>query len=151
MELDFEKVYEDEFVTVEVNDDRSFIQVVWLQHPDSNNFRRCFMQAAELAIIRKCHFWLSDARAVHYLEFADQNWMLQYMVPLLRTSHLTKYARITSEESFSLLDVDRIIQNVELSDNSQTNDHIALFLDKKSALNWLFRLSRPKRRSWRPE
>jgi hypothetical protein len=138
MEFNFEKVYEDNILTIEIDTGKSFIYLCWLQHPDSENLRQSFALAAEFAIIRNCQYWLSDARAVHYLEFADQNWMLQFMVPLLRTSHLVKYARINSEESLSLLDMDRIVENIESSASKDNKGKVAVFVDRQSALDWLF-------------
>jgi hypothetical protein len=129
----FEKVYENEFISIEIDNNLDFIQVVWLQHPDSDTFRQCYAQATELALIRNCRFWLSDARAVHYLEFADQNWFLHFMVPLLRSSRLLKYARINSEESLSMLDTDRILQQLDL-----TKGRVGIFLERAAALDWLF-------------
>jgi hypothetical protein len=133
MDFDFEKIYENAFISVEIDNNLDFIQIVWLQHPDSDTFRHCYAQATELALIRNCRFWLSDARAVHYLEFADQNWFLHYMVPLLRGSKLLKYARINSEESLSMLDTDRILQQLDLS-----KGRVGIFLDRAAALDWLF-------------
>jgi hypothetical protein len=120
------------------------IYISWLQHPDSAAFRQCFARAAEIAIRRNCRFWLSDARAVHYLEFADQNWILQFMVPLLFTSKLLKFARINSEESLSLLDVDRILQNLEAVAGIKYTDYVALFLNRQKAVDWLFPVSQPQ-------
>jgi hypothetical protein len=138
MHFDFEKVFEDEFASIEIDPGQGFMVVIWHQHPDSDTFRRCFSLAASFTLSRKCRFWLSDARAVHYLEFADQNWILHEMVPLLGNSSLCKFARINSEESFSLLDVGRILDNLDASPYIQIAVEVALFIDRQQALNWLF-------------
>jgi hypothetical protein len=138
MNFDFEKMYQDEFVLIEVDDSLKFLQIVWLQHPDSDTYRRAFSFATETFLSRKYRFWLSDSRKVHYLEFADQNWMLRDMVPLLGNSCLSKFARINSEEGLSLLDVDRVLSNLDQSADIKINVQVAVFLDKQQALNWLF-------------
>lgn len=138
MSFDFEKVFEDAFISIEVDDQLKFIQIVWLQHPDSVTFRQGFARAAEISLSRNCHFWLSDSRAVHYLEFAEQNWILDRMAPLLGHSCLTKFARVNSPEGLDLLDMDRILYGLELSPHVKSDFEIAVFMDKQQALNWLF-------------
>jgi hypothetical protein len=138
MHFDFEKIYTDEVVLIEVDNSLEFIHVVWKQHPDSDAYRRAFARAAAVFLNRNCRFWLSDSRKVHYLEFADQNWMLRDMVPLLGNSRLTKFARINSEEGLSLLDVDRILNGLEQSPDINITVEVAVFVDRQQALNWLF-------------
>jgi hypothetical protein len=139
MSFDFEKVFEDEFISIKIDNKLKFIQVSWLQHPDSDTFRRCFALAAEIVLARRCRYWLSDSRAVHYLEFAEQNWILDTMAPLLGNSCLTKFARINSQESLALLDIDRILYGLELSPHIRYAQELAIFMDKQEALDWLFR------------
>lgn len=138
MNFDLEKVFGDEFLSIEIDDKLNFIQVVWHQHPDSETFRRGFALAADIVLARGCRFWLSDSRAVHYLEFAEQNWILDRMVPLLGNSRLIKFARINSQESLTLLDIDRILAALELSPHIRYGQQIAIFMDKQEALSWLF-------------
>jgi hypothetical protein len=144
MNFDFEKIYEDETVLIEVDNSLGFIHVIWRQHPDSDAYRRAFANATEICLSRKCRFWLSDSRKVHYLEFADQNWMLRDMVPLLGNSCLHKFARINSEESLSLLDIDRVLSGLEQSPDIKINVEVALFIDRQQALNWLFPNGKPQ-------
>jgi hypothetical protein len=138
MKFDLKKIYEDEFISIDVDENLRFIQAVWLQHPDSNAFRRCFMQAAEITLTHHCRLWLSDSRAVHYLEFADQNWILDHMAPLLGNSCLTKFARINSAEGLALLDMDRILHGLEISPHVKSDLELAVFMEEQGALNWLF-------------
>jgi hypothetical protein len=138
MSFDFEKVYEDEFISIEVDDNKRFIQVVWLKHPDSDAFRRGFIKGAEITLARNCRFWLSDSRAIHYLEFAEQNWILDFMAPMLGDSCLSKFARVNSQESLALLDIDRILYRLESSPHVRCDLEVAVFMHKQEALNWLF-------------
>lgn len=138
MHFDFEKVYEDDVALIEVDNSLEFIHVFWKQHPDSEAYRRAFAQATAVFLNRNYRLWLSDSRKVHYLEFADQNWMLRDMVPLLGNSSLTKFARINSEEGLSLLDIDRVLNGLEESPDININVKVAVFVDRQQALNWLF-------------
>ena len=138
MNFVFEKIFEDEFIQIDVDASLGLIQVVWLQHPDSPTFRRCFSLAADLALNRNCRYWLSDARQVHYLEFADQNWILNHMAPLLGNSCLNKFARVNSIEGLSLQDLDRVMKRLEDSPHVKSSLEIAVFLDVEESLDWLF-------------
>jgi hypothetical protein len=60
------------------------------------------------------------------------------MAPLLGNSCLTKFARINSQESLSLLDIDRILYNLEFSPHIQGDLQVAVFMNRQEALNWLF-------------
>lgn len=138
MNFVFEKIFEDEFIQIDLDARLGFIQVVWLQHPDSQTFRRGFSLAADVVLSRNCCYWLSDSRKVHYLEFADQNWILHHMAPLLGNSCLNKFARVNSIEGLSLQDLDRVMQRLEDSPHLKSNLEIAMFLDVEESLDWLF-------------
>ena len=139
IKLHLQKIYQDDYVRVELDETFRFIYVEWFQHPDSDTFRHIFQKLADLTIENKCQFWLSDARAIHYIEFADQNWLLQQMAPLLKTSNLKKFARLTTEESLALLDVVRVYNMVEQLTELGITTKLELFTTKEAALNWLMK------------
>lgn len=132
-------LYQDEFINIELDAQARYISVEWLQHPTSEVFRERFHKAAELSNKHKCLYWLSDSRAIHYLEFADQNWMMAHIFPLLPDSHLVKFARITSIESIALMDTARIYSSLEHMQGTELKTQLEIFTDKESALEWLFR------------
>lgn len=131
-------VYQDEYVKVEVDEAARFIYVEWLLHPDSHNFRRIFQKLADITLQTRSAYWLSDARAIRYIEFADQNWLLSDIVPRLKESQLVKFARLSTPESLALLDVVRIYDMVVKLVGIDLKDKMEVFTDKEAALHWLF-------------
>ena len=131
-------VYQDEYLTVQVDDKLKFIFLVWLRHPNGPEFRRLFQKAADITIEREIKYWLSDARAIHCLEFADQNWLVREMAPLLKKTSLLKFARLTTPESLMLLDATQVYEKVGKIKDLGSKVELELFTDKEVALTWLF-------------
>jgi hypothetical protein len=132
-----ETIYQDDYIRVELDIHAKYIYTEWLQHPSSDDFRKSFEKATELTITHGCHYWMSDSRAIHYLEFADQNWMLGHILPQLPKSSLQKFARITTFECLSLMDISRILATLEEVQGSELKTKLQLFTSKEDALNWL--------------
>lgn len=138
IQLQLEQIYHDDYLKVEVDDKVKFIYVEWFKHPDSPDFRRLFYLLADITLATKSKFWLSDAKAIHYIAFADQNWLLREMLPMLQKSDLLKFARLTTEESLLQLDVVRVYSMVEQLTQFGIKTKLELFTNKVTALNWLF-------------
>ncbi|MBC5991998.1 hypothetical protein [Pontibacter cellulosilyticus] len=131
-------VYEDEYLKVEIDEKQSFIYVEWYKHPSSDKFRQLFQKLAAITIDNKIEYWLSDARAIHYLEFSDQNWLLQTVAPLLKKSTLKKFARVTTKEGLALMDATRIYSGIEQQRDFEVKTKFELFISKEAALDWLY-------------
>ncbi|QHL86794.1 hypothetical protein GU926_04795 [Nibribacter ruber] len=135
----FETVYQDEFVLAQLDSNLSFIYVEWSQHPDSQQFKTTFQKVAEMTVQSECKYWLSDPRAIHYLEFGNQNWLLNDMMPLLRQSKLHRFARLVTKESLELMDIVQVYDKLTVgSEALGIKTRFELFLDKEDALEWLF-------------
>ena len=131
-------VYKDDYVKAEIDESQSFIYVEWYKHPNSEKFRQLFQKLAEITIENKIEYWLSDARAIHYLEFSDQNWLLQYIIPLFKNVSLKKFARITTKEGIALMDASRIYSGIEQQTEFEVKTKFELFISKEAALDWLY-------------
>lgn len=144
MNFVFENIFEDEFIRLDLDDSLGLVLLVWLQHPDSETYRRGFSLAGEVVLKHQCRYWLSDSRQIHYLEMADQNWILNHMAPMLGNSSLNKFARINSIEGLYLQDLDRVMQQLESSPHLKTELEIAVFLDMEESIKWLFSAHEPR-------
>ncbi|GAB3200017.1 hypothetical protein ABID22_003042 [Pontibacter aydingkolensis] len=131
-------VYQNEYVRADISEQQHFIYVKWAKHPSSDVFRSLFMELVNLTIEYKTSYWLSDARAIHYLEFSDQNWLIQYMAPYLGSTSVKKFARLSTKESIALMDVSRIYTSIEQLKNIQVTTQFEVFLSEEAALEWLF-------------
>jgi hypothetical protein len=70
------------------------------------------MIKATSLLMPKSEYWLSGMRAIRYIEFADQNWLLSEIVPMLKKSLLVKFARLTTAESLVLMAAARVMDMV---------------------------------------
>ena len=138
IKLQLQPIYLDDYLQVALDKNLTFIFIKWTQHPGSSDFRRLFQKLAELTIQNKCKYWLSDARAIHFIEFADQNWLLREMAPMLKKSNLVKFARLTTAENLAQLDVVRVMNQVEQLTGLGIGTKLDLFTNMEAALDWLF-------------
>jgi len=137
-DLHLQPVFQNEYFKAEVDKERQLIYVEWFRHPDSQALREGFRKLAEIVLDNKSKFWLSDAQAIHYLEFADQNWLLNEMAPVLKKSQLVKFARLTTQEGMLMMDVARIYTMVEKLTALGISTKLEMFTSKEAALEWLF-------------
>lgn len=133
-----QQLYKDDSLKIEYNENLKYIFVEWQRHVDSQEFRNLFTKAAEIALDKGCLYWLSDARAIHFIDFSDQNWTIRVMGPLLSQSKLLKFARITNRESMALLDTHRVYTELERSVSFKIDTELQIFSDKEEAMEWLF-------------
>lgn len=137
-DLQLQVIFEDDYVKAKVDEGHKFIFVEWLRHPGTIEFRKLFKKLTDFTRTHKIEYWLSDARAIHYLEFSDQNWLLQHIVPLLKTTTLKKFARVTTTEGLALMDVTRIYSGIEQRTDLGVKTEFDMFLTPEAALDWLF-------------
>ncbi|GAB2533570.1 hypothetical protein [Rufibacter soli] len=134
IDLNPEVVHLDAHIKIEIDKEVGYFYLEWLQPPDGETFRRMFHFAVKIAVDKGCTYWLSDARSIPYLDFANQNWILRDIVPLILSSPLKKYARLTTKQSIGMLDIHRISSNLPEEAETQLEN----FTNKDAALNWLF-------------
>ncbi len=131
-------VYQDDNIRVGLDKSLSFIYIEWLKHATSTEFRALFQKVADIAIENKVKFWLSDARLTHYLEFSDQNWLIQQILPLISQSSLEKFARVSTKEGFAMMDISRVYASIEKLYGLNSKPEFDFFFSIDAALAWLF-------------
>ncbi|WP_299824765.1 hypothetical protein [uncultured Pontibacter sp.] len=136
--LNLQVIYLCEYMQVELDETTRFIYITWLKHTSSEKFREMYQVIAEITIEHKAEYCLSDARAIHYIEFADQNWIIQHMAPLLNTTSVKQFARLTNKESLTLMDAARVFTALENLPHVQSRTQFNVFTSKADAYTWLF-------------
>lgn len=128
--------YQTDFVSIEYNQELSYIQITWLKQPDSALFRRETTRVADFALGNDYKFALFDVRKRDYLDISDQNWLVREVFPLfkgrnMRLAYLVSIAGLEIMDTFHIHD--RVVNNPEL----KWHFEIDIFLDKEDALKWL--------------
>jgi len=132
-----ETIFRDECMRIELDNKQGYIETEWLRHLSSKEYRRCMSVAFKLIQEHRCQYWLSDARKLHYVELADQNWLVYDYFPQLASS-VKKIARIMTEEGLLMMDLQSVSDKIELKQDLAAIFQVVPFLDKESALEWLF-------------
>lgn len=110
----------------------------------STQFRSNLLQLADLMALHSCRRLLIDARAVLYLELADQHWVMRHLVPLLSPTPLELQACVVSQVSLELMDTDRMFANLSNQANLEGKMIASrFFLDASHAREWLFQGFQP--------
>ncbi|NEM98489.1 hypothetical protein [Pontibacter burrus] len=138
LKLQLIPVFESSYIRIELEAALKFIRVLWLRHPSSDEFREGFSKAADLTIAHHCHYWLSDSRAIHYLQLADQNWLIRLVTQLLPQVKLRRFARLNTLESLAMMDVPRTLNELEKLPDWQQHTLTKVFTEEDDALAWLF-------------
>jgi hypothetical protein len=138
IDLHLQSVFQNDYLKAEIDKAHHLIYVEWFRHPDSQALRDGFLRLADIVLESKSRYWLSDAQAIHYIEFADQNWMLSEMAPVLKKSRLVKFARLTTPEGMLMMDVARLYDMVGKLTALGITTKLEMFTSKEAALEWLF-------------
>ncbi|RNI28255.1 hypothetical protein EFA69_19520 [Rufibacter immobilis] len=138
IDLQLQPLHQDDYLKIEIDPHVSFIYLEWLKTPQNDTFRELFRMAVSLAVDLNSEYWLSDARTIPYLDFANQNWVIREVTPLLAASKLRKYARLSSKESIDLLDIHRIYETLSSQTNFTAITKFESFTSKEAAQEWLF-------------
>lgn len=116
----------------------NIVSVRWLRHPSSTEFRENNYLLADLLLESECPRLLNDARAVHYLELADQHWLMEQMIPLLYATSLEMNACVVSQLSMELMDTNRLVKHFSCYPSPPERViETRLFLDVLPAREWL--------------
>lgn len=140
--LQTEKLHQDECLSIAVDRKKNLLFTRWLRHPSSEEFRHSLSLAGEYVCDLECRYWLSDARKLYYMELADQNWLVNTLIPKINP-FLSRFARVMTEEGLSMLDMQRIKQKMEEEQIIEANTRIEMFLDAESAIEWLLNQHTP--------
>ena len=129
-------IFKDEVLTIVIDSTKSLLQLTWLQHPDSEQYRKGYRLAILIAFAHKVKYWLTDSRQVPYVLLADQYWMYTKMRPLLKGGKLHKVAIVLQPETLMMTDQKPTLENPERMAKSEKLFNLDFFLDIASALLW---------------
>ncbi|AMM52558.1 hypothetical protein TH61_17110 [Rufibacter sp. DG15C] len=132
-----QQVFKDDLISIQIDKDLSLLYVEWFKHPQSSEFREVYQRLADIILGSQVKYWLSDARAIHYLELGDQNWIIKEMAPLLKQSKLLKFARLITKEGMEMMDVVRLYDQLEHNPELVVKTKFELFNNSEDALEWL--------------
>ena len=130
-------IYKNEVLTVVVDTTKSLLQLTWLQHPDSEQYRKGYRLAILSAFTHQVKYWLTNSLKVPYVLLADQYWMYPKMLPMLKGTKLHKMDIVLHPEALIMTDRKPTLDNPERMAKSVRQLNLDFFLDITSAHLWL--------------
>lgn len=136
MQLD--TIYADEIARIRVNVARSYIELEWFGHPDSETFRAIITRAYVYAQAQQITKWLCNMQRAEFLELADQYWLVQEIFHAFNPLLQHEYAYFIQPMVLEVLATYHIQDMVEVDERLKEKIKVAVFTDVDQAQQWLF-------------
>ncbi len=125
-------------VLIQVDQERSYLELEWLTHPSSPIFREVILRAHHYALQQRLTKWLCNIQQAEYLEAADQFWLVKNIFTVFNPRLQHDYAYLIRNlvpevvTAYNILDL--VEQDIDLSSRLK----VAVFTDIDLAQQWLF-------------
>lgn len=131
-------IFADEIARIQVDVARSYIEIEWFGHPDSETFRAIIMRAHVFAQAQQLTKWLCNMQRAEFLELADQHWLVQEIFPAFNPQLQHEYAYFIQPLVLEVLATYHIQDMVEVDERLKEKIKVAVFTDVDQAQQWLF-------------
>ncbi|PSR53107.1 hypothetical protein AHMF7605_05980 [Adhaeribacter arboris] len=138
--IDFhlETLYENDFTRIEWSKELALIQLTFRQHPEPERFRNSYHLAIDTAQRKEAKYWLTDARQIKTMEPENQSWLVQNMMPLLKSNQIRKFAIVMDPKCFVMTSPTKVYERPSTSTETAPMGTIKVHFDIEAACNWLF-------------
>ncbi|WP_207434844.1 hypothetical protein [Sabulibacter ruber] len=136
MTLTLETVYEEEVVQIKLSKEAAVLQLSFLQHPASEQFRNAYRLAIDLAQMKGVRYWLTDAQRIKSMLPENQAWLVQNMAPLFSSQQLKKFAIVMAPECFVMTNPTKVYEK-PVAPEAPSAKPIKVHFDKDAAYQWL--------------
>ncbi|AKQ45200.1 hypothetical protein TH63_05445 [Rufibacter radiotolerans] len=137
---------QNDIVIIEVSGANQYLSVVWLKHPDSNEFKSILRELPKLMDGKQIRFLISDSRKILYLDISSQNFLAQQFYPLLAREDTFTIAYVVSPASYDTMDIYRISDIMKETPGLRDRLETSIFLSQEDAQEWITEQSRQHRR-----
>jgi hypothetical protein len=134
--VQLEKVYATDYINIEIDKEKSYIEITWLQQHTSDVYRQVLKSVTSLVANEKITRGLYDARERFYVEIGDQNWVMQEIIPLFNGDNL-RLAYLVNPITLAAMDVYRVQDAITNHAKLKNCIQVETFLNKAEAQAWL--------------
>ncbi len=134
--IQLEKVYATDYINIDIDKEKSYIEITWLQQHTSDVFRQELKSVTNLVVHEKITRGLYDARERFYVEIGDQNWVRQEIIPLFNGDNL-RLAYLVNPITLTAMDVYRVQDAITNHAKLKNRIQVETFLTKAEAQAWL--------------
>ncbi|MBD1397351.1 hypothetical protein H9Q13_09260 [Pontibacter sp. JH31] len=125
--------FQNHVVTISYDEDMSLGIAIWDGFLSSSDLRDAVEVCLQLIEEHRLLRWLADNRKLRAIRQADQDWIVDSVIPRLAASTLRRNASIVSEDLFNKMAVAQIIKRADNLGDMELMD----FDDKEAAIAWL--------------
>jgi len=133
-----ETLYENDFTRIEWSKELAFIQLTFRQHPDLERFQNSYRLAIDTALRKDAHYWLTDAQKIKSMLPENQAWLVQNMMPLLKSNQIRKFAIVMAPECFVMTSPNKVYERSNPNNEATSTGSIKVHFDLEAANNWLW-------------
>ena len=134
--VDLQETYATDYIKVELDKEKSYIEITWLQQHTSDIFRKELQALSEFVTLEHLTRCLYDVRERAYIEIGDQNWVMQHLIPLFKGESL-RLAYLVNPITLAAMDVYRVQDAITTHDRLRNRVQVETFLTKEEAQIWL--------------
>lgn len=137
--IPLELVYQNYFIKMETNSEYNYIKYSWLNHPNSEIYRKETERFA--ALVYKDNFTnlLLDVRGRRFLADKDQDWLLQEIIPRFKDRQI-RFAYLIDIEDFEIMDTYKIHDSILVNPRYSKHFNGMIFINEEEAQNWLLEI-----------
>lgn len=130
-------IYQDSWIRIQEKPDWQFWQVTWLKHPRSSEFRKQLENQIKILAGKKITKILCDITQIHYLELADQRYLIEEALPQYIMGEKVQIAYLVNEATYELVYMNRIAEKIKNHPQLQEFLQVEFFSYQQEAIAWL--------------
>lgn len=124
--------FNSEHATVEVAQEKSLVRLIWKGNASGDAYRAPSLAVLDAVQGRQLKYFLSDARGMGPILFADRNWSETQVIPKLIAGGLERIAIVSSSDGLNLIAVDKMVNTIPMGTAT-----VGFFEDPAAAEDWL--------------
>lgn len=136
--MSLQTIFASKIVRIKVDVAGSYIEIRWLNHPESEVFRSVITRAYQYAHEHQLTKWFCNMEQAEYLELVDQHWLVQEIFTAFNPQLQHDYAYLIRPLVLEVLTTYHIRELVEMEQSIKARINIAVFTDIEQAHHWLF-------------
>jgi hypothetical protein len=130
-------IYQNAWITIQEKPDCQFWQVTWLMHPRSDEFRAQITTQLKILAGKNITKFICDITRIHYLEIADQRYLVEEALPQYIMGEKAKIAYLVNNATYELLYLNRIAEKIKSHPQLQEFLQVEFFFYRLEAITWL--------------
>lgn len=124
--------FESEQALVEVDDQLSLVRLTWKGNAAGAAYHAPSIAVLKAVEVSGLKFFLSDARRMGPILYADRSWSEKEVIPKLIEAGLTRIAIVSSTDGLNVMAVDNMVNTIPMGTAT-----VAFFDDASKAQQWL--------------